>query len=82
MWKNKKNIELYNNFRSKILSEEFFVHNNLNIQILLRINENNLTNNKDKYLLIFYGIFYFKYSFSLSSLKFLKMIFLILFHTS
>ena len=51
--KTKKNIELYNNFRSKILSEEFFVHNNLNIQILLRINENNLTNNKDKYLLKF-----------------------------
>ena len=50
--KKKKNIELYNNFRSKILSEEYFVHNNLNIQLLLKLNENNLVNIKDKYLLI------------------------------
>jgi len=49
--KKKKNIELYNNFRSKILSEEYFVHNNLNIQLLLKLNENNLVNIKDKYLL-------------------------------
>ena len=49
--KAKKNIEIYNNFRAKILSEEYFVHNNLNIQLLLRINEYNLMNSRDKYLL-------------------------------
>ena len=49
--KTKKNIELYKKFRAKILSEEYFVHNNLNIQLLLKINENNLMNIKDKYLL-------------------------------
>ena len=49
--KKKKNIELYNNFRAKILSEEYFFHNNLNIQLLLKLNENNLMNIKDKFLL-------------------------------
>ena len=49
--KEKKNIELYKKFRAKILSEEYFVHNNLNIQLLLRINEYNLMNSRDKYLL-------------------------------
>ena len=49
--KTKKNIKIYNKFREKILSEEFFVHNNLNIQILLSLNEKNLINNKNMYLL-------------------------------
>jgi hypothetical protein len=35
----KKNIKIYNKFRAKILSEEYLVHNNLNIQILLNLNE-------------------------------------------
>ena len=37
--KTKKNIKIYNKFRAKILSEEYLVHNNLNIQILLNLNE-------------------------------------------
>jgi len=49
--KTKKNIKIYNKFREKILSEEYFVHNNLNMKILLNLNENNLINNKNMYLL-------------------------------
>jgi len=49
--KTKKNIKIYDKFRAKILSEEYFVHNNLNVQLLLKLNENNLINNKNMYLL-------------------------------
>ena len=49
--KTKKNIKLYDNFRAKILSEEYFVHNNLNIQVLLKINQNNLMKFRNIYLL-------------------------------
>ena len=45
--KTKNNIKIYNKFRVKILSEEYFVHNNLNMQILLNLNENNIINNKN-----------------------------------
>ena len=44
--KTKNNIKIYDKFRAKI-----FIHNNLNVQILLKLNENNLINNKNLYLL-------------------------------
>ena len=49
--KTKNNIKLYNNFRAKILSEEHLFLSNLNIQLLLKLNESNIINNKDKYIL-------------------------------
>jgi len=49
--KTKKNLKIYNKFRAKILSEEYFVHNNLNIQILLNLNENKIINNRNMYVL-------------------------------
>ena len=49
--KTKNNIELYNNIRFKILSEEHLFLSNLNIQLLLKLNESSIINNKDKYIL-------------------------------
>ena len=44
-------LEIYNDFRSKIISEECFIKNNLILFILLKANENKLINYKEKYQL-------------------------------
>ena len=48
---NKNNIKIYDDFRTKLISEENILLNQFNLFTLLKINENNLIYNKNKYLL-------------------------------
>ena len=47
--KNKNNLENFNDFRTRIISEEYFIKNHLNIYILLKINENLFSEYKNRY---------------------------------